>query len=254
MECDRGHLHHNANHSHIELIPLPGDRAPGRATVLVTTLGRAWMPLVRYELGDAVRMADGVCGCGLPENGYLLARVEGRASDIAFGHTAAEIDDWSPRPTRRPVEGVRLLRDKVRLVSGNARPAGRRSCSASKRRRARNGGRPRRVRPRPGCRLFAGAQQRRRRLPGKIWRYHRKRSSDGTLTFLPGYANHNAAAAHDYYCNTATAMTGVNAPQTMPHPHGRREEYAPLSADVNKAAPAHIGNVATEIRPFAQYR
>ncbi len=52
------------------------------------------MPLVRAtKLGDAVRMADGVCGCGLPENGYLLARVEGRASDIAFGHTAAEIDD-----------------------------------------------------------------------------------------------------------------------------------------------------------------
>jgi phenylacetate-CoA ligase len=80
MECEHGRLHPNEKHSHIDLEPLPGSRPLAR--VLVTTLGRAWMPLLRYDIGDVVRVAESRdCACGLQSDGPLLERVEGRQSD-----------------------------------------------------------------------------------------------------------------------------------------------------------------------------
>jgi phenylacetate-coenzyme A ligase PaaK-like adenylate-forming protein len=82
MECEHGRLHPNERHGHVDLVPLPG---PNRlARVLVTTLGRAWMPLLRYDIGDVVRVAESRdCACGLHSDGPLLERVEGRQSDCA---------------------------------------------------------------------------------------------------------------------------------------------------------------------------
>ncbi len=93
MECTAARLHHNTRHSHIELL----DAGNGRARVLVTSLGRTWMPLLRYDLGDIVRVAEGPCTCGLEAGGYLLERVEGRVNDsLTLGDrliTPAELDD-----------------------------------------------------------------------------------------------------------------------------------------------------------------
>jgi phenylacetate-CoA ligase len=80
MECEHGRLHPNERHSHIDLVPMPGSARLAR--VLVTTLGRAWMPLLRYDIGDVVRVAPTRdCACGLRSDGPLLERVEGRLSD-----------------------------------------------------------------------------------------------------------------------------------------------------------------------------
>jgi len=80
MECEHGLLHPNEKHGHVDLVPLPG--AGRLARVLVTTLGRAWMPLLRYDIGDVVRVAESRdCACGLKSDGPLLERVEGRQSD-----------------------------------------------------------------------------------------------------------------------------------------------------------------------------
>ncbi|HEU4618651.1 MAG TPA: hypothetical protein VFV10_11440, partial [Gammaproteobacteria bacterium] len=80
MECEHGRLHPNERHTHVDLVPLPG--AKGLARVLVTTLGRAWMPLLRYDIGDVVRIAESrECACGLRSDGPLLERVEGRHAD-----------------------------------------------------------------------------------------------------------------------------------------------------------------------------
>lgn len=77
MQCTAGKLHHNARHSHVELLDLGG----GLARVVVTTLGRDWMPLLRYDIGDLVRVAQGPCSCGRADEGYLIERIEGRAND-----------------------------------------------------------------------------------------------------------------------------------------------------------------------------
>src|SRR4051812_7183289 len=47
MECTHARLHHNTRHSHIELL----DVGHGLHRVVVTTLGRTWMPLLRYDIG-----------------------------------------------------------------------------------------------------------------------------------------------------------------------------------------------------------
>jgi len=78
MECEKGLLHANERHAHIELLSLGNQLA----RVIVTTLGREWMPLLRYEVGDVVRVASAAeCACGRPAMGPLLERVEGRLSD-----------------------------------------------------------------------------------------------------------------------------------------------------------------------------
>jgi phenylacetate-CoA ligase len=77
MECTHGRLHHNTRHSHIELV----DHGNGLGSVVVTTLGRPWMPLLRYEIGDLVTLAESPCACGRDDGGFLLRRVEGRAAD-----------------------------------------------------------------------------------------------------------------------------------------------------------------------------
>jgi phenylacetate-CoA ligase len=80
MECEHGRLHPNERHSHVDLAPLPGENSLAR--VLVTTLGRAWMPLLRYDIGDVARVAESrVCECGLESDGPLLVRVEGRQTE-----------------------------------------------------------------------------------------------------------------------------------------------------------------------------
>jgi phenylacetate-CoA ligase len=93
MECEAGRLHHNVRHSHIELYEV----GEGLGQVVVTTLGRAWMPLIRYTLSDVVRLEKGPCACGSDAGGYLLARVEGRGSDCIARPsglvTPAMIDD-----------------------------------------------------------------------------------------------------------------------------------------------------------------
>ena len=80
MECEHGRLHPNERHSHVDLVPVPGS---GRlARVLATTLGRAWMPLLRYDIGDVVRVAESRdCPCGMLSDGPLIERIEGRQSD-----------------------------------------------------------------------------------------------------------------------------------------------------------------------------
>ena len=82
MECEHGRLHPNERHSHIDLQPMPGRARLAR--VLVTTLGRRWMPLLRYDIGDVVRVAASRdCPCGLRSDGPLLERVEGRLADCS---------------------------------------------------------------------------------------------------------------------------------------------------------------------------
>ena len=113
MECEAGRLHHNAEHSHVEL-GVVDERDPSLRRVIVTTLGRPWMPLVRYELNDIVRVANGTCACGQPVEGYLLERIEGRRGDCVSGTsglvTPAMLDD-AVDAAGQTVRAWRLERD-----------------------------------------------------------------------------------------------------------------------------------------------
>ena len=132
MECEHGHLHPNEHHSHVDLVALSGSRSLAR--VLVTTLGRAWMPLLRYDIGDVARIAESrECECGLQSDGPLLARVEGRQSDCidVCGETITPLmlDDaihaaLGPEAT---IEQWQLNRDVLQVVD----PVSRRSAATA---------------------------------------------------------------------------------------------------------------------------
>ncbi|HPI93277.1 MAG TPA: phenylacetate--CoA ligase [Deltaproteobacteria bacterium] len=56
--------------------------APGREGELVlTTITKEAMPLIRYRTGDLTTLIDGGCGCGHPYMGIRMARVTGRTGD-----------------------------------------------------------------------------------------------------------------------------------------------------------------------------
>ena len=80
--CRHGALHLNADWVVLE----PVDRdyrptPPGELshTVLLTNLANAVQPIIRYDLGDRVRMRVGPCPCGNP---LPALEIEGRADDI----------------------------------------------------------------------------------------------------------------------------------------------------------------------------
>jgi phenylacetate-CoA ligase len=81
-ECQQGQLHLHADWMILE----PVDKnyqpvAPGEIshTVLLTNLANRLQPLVRYDLGDSIRMSPAACACGsrLP-----VFQVQGRSDDM----------------------------------------------------------------------------------------------------------------------------------------------------------------------------
>ncbi len=80
--CRKGSFHVNADWYIVE--PVDADYRPVPAgvtsqTVLVTGLANRVQPLIRYDLGDRVRLAADPCSCGSP---FPVVSVEGRAGDI----------------------------------------------------------------------------------------------------------------------------------------------------------------------------
>ncbi|MEQ8848615.1 hypothetical protein [Botrimarina sp.] len=91
---DTGGMHVNADWAIVEAVDAdnrpvpPGERS---AKVLVTNLANGVQPFIRYEVDDAVVMAQSECGCGsrLP----LIEKIEGRTSDLFYARS-----DGDPRP------------------------------------------------------------------------------------------------------------------------------------------------------------
>lgn len=82
VQCTSGHFHVNVDWFPFEPVdenyrPVP----PGVVshTVLVTNLANRVQPLIRYDLGDRVTLADGPCACG---NRLPAMTIEGRTGDL----------------------------------------------------------------------------------------------------------------------------------------------------------------------------
>ncbi len=84
MECGcRSGLHLNSKHFLAEIIdPVSGEVLPEgeEGELVITTLTKEAMPLVRYRTRDLTRILPGPCPCGRP--GVRLARVKGRSDDM----------------------------------------------------------------------------------------------------------------------------------------------------------------------------
>lgn len=97
MECEHGRLHQNFESCRVDFAPLTRGTEFPVGRIFATTFGNRWFPLVRFDMGDIVRLAQGPCPCGR-NFGMTLSSVEGRikslcvASDGAFV-THRKIDD-----------------------------------------------------------------------------------------------------------------------------------------------------------------
>jgi phenylacetate-CoA ligase len=86
LECRCGRLHLNSDWAILESVDARGRSVPAGqpgATTLLTNLANRVQPLVRYELGDRITLADAACDCG---SSLPTIEVDGRADDtLCFG-------------------------------------------------------------------------------------------------------------------------------------------------------------------------
>ena len=84
-QCESGLMHQNTEFCRIDFEPLKpeyGDPELGR--ILVTTFDNPWNCVIRFDVGDLVRLhPKGTCDCGLSE-GMIAGAIEGRAGNITF--------------------------------------------------------------------------------------------------------------------------------------------------------------------------
>ena len=81
-ECAHGWMHANSEWVFIEPVDARGEPcAPGHAshTALVTNLANRVQPIIRYDLGDSLRLAAEPCACGDPRPAF---HVQGRCDDV----------------------------------------------------------------------------------------------------------------------------------------------------------------------------
>ncbi|HOV65014.1 MAG TPA: hypothetical protein PLG43_14170, partial [Spirochaetia bacterium] len=85
MECEAGRFHQNSEFCRIDFSPLPsqdGTSLLGR--IAVTTFGNPWFYLLRFDIGDLVRLEpSGRCPCGR-HSGYILSSIEGRLKGATY--------------------------------------------------------------------------------------------------------------------------------------------------------------------------
>jgi phenylacetate-CoA ligase len=78
-ECPEGRLHVDEDYSLVEFVPVSG--MPGACRLVGTALDNEVFPLVRYQVGDIMRLAaPEPCPCG--RSGRIVASIDGRQEDF----------------------------------------------------------------------------------------------------------------------------------------------------------------------------
>ena len=84
MECEAGRLHQNVEQCHVDLQPLAARHGgPLVGRILVSTFHNPWRALIRFDMGDLVRLAGEPCPCGRHE-GLTLDAIEGRVANATL--------------------------------------------------------------------------------------------------------------------------------------------------------------------------
>ena len=83
MQCEAGRMHQVTASCHVDLLPFrPEHGGPALGRILVTTFDNPWRSLLRFDMGDVVRLdGSGPCPCGRQE-GLTLASIEGRTVNL----------------------------------------------------------------------------------------------------------------------------------------------------------------------------
>jgi phenylacetate-CoA ligase len=116
MQCEAGRLHQNVEHCHVDFQPLaPRHGGPMVGRILVTTFHNPWRALIRFDMGDLVRLAAEPCPCGRRE-GLTLAAIEGRVANATLSPAGNLITQSQADAAIGEVAGV----DQYELVQTGA--------------------------------------------------------------------------------------------------------------------------------------
>jgi phenylacetate-CoA ligase len=99
MQCEEGKFHQNSEACRVDFQPLnPGRGGRGIGRILVTPLHNPWYRILRFDVGDLVRLDEsGDCPCGR-NSGIILSSIEGRMATATLTLTGRlvtlrELDD-----------------------------------------------------------------------------------------------------------------------------------------------------------------
>jgi len=85
MQCEQGKFHQNCEFCRVDFQPLKTKHGgPSLGRILITTFNNPWYHLVRFNIGDLVRLdEEGRCSCGRG-SGLILSAIEGRVKDVTL--------------------------------------------------------------------------------------------------------------------------------------------------------------------------
>jgi phenylacetate-coenzyme A ligase PaaK-like adenylate-forming protein len=108
MQCERGVFHQNTEYCRVDYEPFVKDHGgPFLGRILVTTFGNPWTSLIRFDVGDIVRLDErGVCACGRKE-GFMLESIEGRIRDATFTTNGRLVSTKQADDALAAVDGIR---------------------------------------------------------------------------------------------------------------------------------------------------
>jgi len=85
MECEAGKFHQNIDFCRVDFQPLKKEHGgPLIGRILVTVFQNPWTALIRFDVGDLVRIDENqLCSCGR-KHGLILSSIEGRTMNLTF--------------------------------------------------------------------------------------------------------------------------------------------------------------------------
>ena len=85
MQCEEGKFHQNSEFCRVDFQPLKKEHGgPSLGRILVTPFNNEWYHLIRFDVGDLVRLDEtGKCACGR-KSGMILSATEGRFANATL--------------------------------------------------------------------------------------------------------------------------------------------------------------------------
>lgn len=85
LQCEEGKFHQNSEFCRVDFQPFkPEHGGPWLGMILVTTFNNPWYYIVRFDVGDLVRIDEkDVCSCGR-NSGMILSAIEGRGANVTL--------------------------------------------------------------------------------------------------------------------------------------------------------------------------
>jgi len=118
MECEHGRMHQNTDYCRVDFQPLKQEHGgPDVGRILVTPLYHPWTILLRFDVGDLVRVARDKCPCGRTD-GLTLVSIEGRVVNLTLDTRRRAVTQRSVDVAMAGLKG--LVQYRLLQTSGEA--------------------------------------------------------------------------------------------------------------------------------------